>query len=45
MWAVDQLLERSKELLNNKNRIAIYSKNKFNLDLLEGLQFLSIYRS
>ena len=39
-----------KEILNNntmnkKIRIAIYSKNEFNLELLESVQYVSIYKS
>lgn len=40
-----QLLERAEKLLSKKIRIAIYSKNEFNLELLEGVQFVSIYKS
>jgi hypothetical protein len=40
-----QLLDRAENLLNKKIRIAIYSKNEFNLELLEGIQFVSIYKS
>lgn len=40
-----KLLERAKKLLNKKIRIAIYSKNEFKLELLEGIQFISIYKT
>ena len=40
-----QLLERAEKLLNKKIRIAIYSKNEFNSAFLEGIQFVSIYKS
>jgi hypothetical protein len=39
------LLERAEKLLKKKIRIAIYSKNEFNLELLDGVQFVSIYKS
>jgi DNA-binding HxlR family transcriptional regulator len=40
-----QLLERAEKLLKKKIRIAIYSKKEFNLELLEGIQYVSIYKS
>jgi len=40
-----QLLERAEKLLNKKIRIAIYSKSEFNSALLEGIQYVSIYKS
>ena len=40
-----QLLERAEKLLNKKIRIAIYSKKEFNSALLEGVQYVSIYKS
>jgi hypothetical protein len=40
-----RLLERAEKLLNKKIRIAIYSKNEFNLELLEGIQYVSIYKN
>jgi len=40
-----QLLERAEKLLNKKVRIAIYSKNEFKLELLDGIQCVSIYKS
>jgi len=40
-----QLLERAEKLLNKKIRIAIYSKNEFNLELLKGVQYVSVYKS
>jgi len=40
-----QLLERAEKLLNKKIRIAIYSKKEFKLELLEGVQYVSIYKS
>ncbi len=39
---IDQL--KIENLLNKKNRIAIHSKSEFNLELLEGIQFVSIYK-
>lgn len=40
-----QLVERVEKLLNKKIRIAIYSKNEFNLELLEDIQIVSIYKN
>lgn len=40
-----QFLERAEKLLNKKIRIAIYSKSEFNLKLLMGIQYVSIYKN
>jgi predicted AAA+ superfamily ATPase len=41
----ERLASRAENLLNKKIRTAIYSKSEFNLELLEGVQFVSIYKS
>jgi predicted AAA+ superfamily ATPase len=40
-----QLVERAEKLSNKKIRIAVYSKKEFNSALLEGIQYVSIYKS
>jgi DNA-binding MarR family transcriptional regulator len=42
---LNKLVESAEKLLNKKIRIAIYSKKEFNLELLEGIQYISIYKS
>jgi predicted AAA+ superfamily ATPase len=39
-----QLLAQAEKLLNKKIRTAIYSKSEFNLELLQGIQYVSIYK-
>jgi predicted nucleotidyltransferase len=41
----ERLATRAEKLLNKKIRTAIYSKSEFDLELLEGIQFVSIYKS
>lgn len=42
---LDQLLNRAERLLNKKIRIALYTPSEFDLSILDGIQYVSIFKN
>ncbi|MFZ9299909.1 MAG: hypothetical protein ACO23V_02960 [Chitinophagaceae bacterium] len=42
---LDQLLNRAERLLNKKIRIALYAPTEFELSILDGIQYVSIFKN
>jgi predicted AAA+ superfamily ATPase len=42
---LDQLLNRAERLLNKKIRIALYAPSEFDLSILDGIQYVSIFKN